>query len=178
MIYAAFSRPEGIFDSFFNKTAAFVTGRGNYCHSEFIFRWTDEERQQVLERVKGFNDLKHHKGSVDVAVYILWGDHVRYRILNGATQFWTFPQNDTIRIQVNWEKELNTITWLSNQIGAQYDTMGALLCQFPLRKDSVAYESYFCSQLMGCALKRLGFLNNCNPAHLSPNSLYRMLVIR
>ena len=178
MIYAAFSRPEGIFNSFFNKVAAFVTGRGNYCHSEFIFRWSDEERIQVIDRVKGFSDLRDHKGPVDVAVYILWGDIVRYRILNGTTQFWKFPENDTIRIQTSWEKELNTITWLSNQIGAPYDTAGALLCQVPLRKDNVTYDRYFCSQLMGCALKRLGFLHHCNPAHLSPNSLHRLLVLR
>ena len=174
MLYASFLRPEGIFDSLFNKVAAFVT-RGDFCHSELIFRWDDDERKQVVERIKGFSDLRHVKGPVDIAVYVLFGGVVRYRILSGDGEFWSFPTKDTIAIDMNFEQELNCVTWLSNQIGREYDTVGALLCPFHWRKEDLAYDRYFCSQLMGCALKRQGFLTYVNPGALSPNSLYTAL---
>jgi hypothetical protein len=174
MLYAAFTRPEGIFSSWFNRAAAFFT-RGDFCHSELVFRWSDEQRKQVIQRVKGFADLRHVNGPVDVAVYVLWGDIVRYRILSGDGEFWSFPQKDTVKIDIDFENELNCVSWLSNQIGKQYDTTGALLCPFHWRKEDLAYDRYFCSQLMGVALKRQGFLTYCNPGGLSPNSLYSML---
>jgi|TARA_B110000977_G_scaffold193475_1_gene268504 hypothetical protein len=175
MLYASFVRPEGIYSSWFNKAAAFCTGRGDFCHSEFIFRWDNEQREQVLSRVKGFAGLRHVEGAVDVAVYVLWGDQVRYRILNGAGEFWSVPEKDTIKIGLKWEQELNLVTWLSHQIGKQYDTTGALLCPFHWRKEDLAYDRYFCSQLMGVALKRQGYLTYCNPGGLSPNSLFAAL---
>ena len=108
-------------------------------------------------------------------VYILWGDIVRYRLLTGTTEFWKFPERDTFKIDVNWDKELNAVTWLAGQIGAEYDMIGALLCPFHWRQEMVSYDTYFCSQLMGLALKRLGFLTHVNPGGLSPNSLHRLL---
>ena len=74
-MYAAFYRPEGAFDSYFNKIAAFATGRGPYCHSEFIFQWDRDELQHVLQRVKGFAQLRSTtpKDTTSIAVYILWG---------------------------------------------------------------------------------------------------------
>ena len=174
MLYASFVRPEGIFNGWFNKAAAFVT-RGDFCHSEFIFRWSEEQKEQVLSRVKGFAGLRHVDGPVDVAVYILWGDIVRYRILNGTGEFWSVPQKDMVKIDVEFDQELNCVTWLSNQIGKEYDITGALLCPVHWRKEDLAYDRYFCSQLMGVALKRQGFLTYCNPGGLSPNSLYAML---
>lgn len=181
MLYASFVRPEGIYDSWFNKCVAYVTRGGSFCHSEFVFRWTQEEVAQVLQRVKGFASLKSiskRKGAgefVDVAVYILWGGHVQYRVLSGHGPFWSFPERDTIRIDVKWESELNTFQWLSNQIGCSYDHMGAVLYGIPLRQRSNTYDHYFCSQLMACALQRLGRIQHLNPASLTPNGLYSVL---
>ena len=132
MLYASFVRPEGVYNSLFNKFAAFAT-KGQFCHSEFIFRWSDEELKQVLSRVKGFASLRNRKGPIDVAVYIVWGDIVRYRVLSGYSQFWSVPEQDMIPIQTSWENELNTITWLSDQLGRPYDKVGALLSPFAWR---------------------------------------------
>ena len=178
MLFASFVRPTGIYDSWFNKCVSFVTKGGSYCHSEFVFRWSTEELQEVLERVKGFASLRSYTPSndvVDVAVYILWGGHVQYRILNGNGAFWSFPKDDIIKIQTSWENELNTITWLSNQIGCPYDHAGAVMYSVPLRQANNTYDSYFCSQLMACALRRLGKLHEYNPSALSPNGLYAAL---
>lgn len=181
MLFAAFSRPEGIYNSWFNKCVAYVTRGGNYCHSEFVFRWTQEELDQVLTRVKGFANLRSIESMtkdgehVDIAVYILWGGHVQYRILRGYGEFWSFPKKDTIKINISWENELNTIFWLSQQIGCPYDHIGACLYGIPLRSKQNTYDSYFCSQLMGCALQRLGKIPHLNPSSLTPNGLYSAL---
>ena len=174
MLYASFVRPEGVYNSLFNKFAAFAT-KGQFCHSEFIFRWSDEELKQVLSRVKGFASLRNRKGPIDVAVYIVWGDIVRYRVLSGYSQFWSVPERDMIHIQTSWENELNTITWLSEQLGRPYDKVGALLSPFSWRRRNIAYDHYFCSQLMACALQRLHMIPQCNPGNLTPNSLFRVL---
>ena len=178
MLFASFVRAEGIYDSWFNKCVSYITSGGSFCHSEFIFRWTPEELEQVLDRVKGFASLRTltNPGTVDVAVYILWGGHVQYRILKGYGEFWTFPQgDDTVRINTSWENELNTIGWLSNQIGSSYDHTGAILYSLPFRRKNNTYNSYFCSQLMACALQRLGYFTHLNPASLTPNGLYAVL---
>lgn len=174
MLYASFVRPEGVYNSLFNKFAAAAT-RGRYCHSEFIFRWSEDELKQVLSRVKGLASLRNRTGPVDVAVYIIWGDIVRYRVLTGYSQFWSVPENDMIPIHTSWANELNTITWLSEQLGRPYDRVGALLSPFAWRSKNMAYEHYFCSQLMACALQRLKMIEQCNPGNLTPNSLYRAL---
>ena len=179
MIYAAFYRAEGVFDSVFNKLAAFVTGRGPFCHSEFIFEWDKDELDQVLQRVKGFGLLRlRPREKVTVAVYILWGGHVTYRVLDQDFGFCSVPTRDKIKLDVGFDKELNMLTWLTNQMGSPYDTTGAVLCMLPWRKYSTTYDKYFCSQLMACALQRLGYLQYCNPGHLSPNTLYRKLQTR
>lgn len=174
MLYASFVRPEGVYNSWFNKLAARVTG-GPFCHSEFIFRWSDDQLKQVLSRVKGLGSLRNKKGPIDVAVYIIWGDIVRYRVLSGYSPFWSVPERDMQHIDISWDSELNTITWLANQLGTPYDKTGALLSPIPLRRKSLAYESYFCSQLMVCALQRLHMIQQCNPGNVTPNSLYRIL---
>jgi len=174
MLYASFVRPEGVYDSMFNKVAAFAT-RGNFCHSEFIFRWSDDQLKQVLSRVKGLASLRNKKGPIDVAVYIIWGDIVRYRVLSGYSQFWSVPERDMHHIDISWDSELNTITWLANQLGRPYDKVGALLSPVAWRRKSLAYDHYFCSQLMACALQRLNMIEHCNPGNLTPNSLYRIL---
>lgn len=180
MIYAAFYRPEGAFDSFFNKAAAFATGRGPFCHSEFIFQWNKSQLRQVLQRVKGFGQLraKSPRDSTSIAVYIVWGGQVSYRVLDQPYGFHSVPSKDKLRLNVTFEKELNVLTWLTNQMGAHYDTAGAVLCMLPWRRFSTSYDKYFCSQLMACALQRLGYLRDCNPGHLSPNKLYSKLQTR
>lgn len=174
MLYASFVRPEGVYDSTFNKFAAFAT-RGSFCHSEFIFRWSDDELKQVLSRVKGLASLRNQSGPIDIAVYIIWGDIVRYRVLTGYSQFWSVPEKDMIPIHTSWANELNTITWLSEQLGRPYDKVGALLSPFSWRRKNMAYDYYFCSQLMGCALQRLNMIQQFNPGSLTPNSLFRAL---
>ena len=38
MLNAVFARPIGIFDNWFNKVVSVLT-LGDYCHSEFVFRY-------------------------------------------------------------------------------------------------------------------------------------------
>ncbi|MBM29222.1 MAG: hypothetical protein CME58_12710 [Halieaceae bacterium] len=174
MLYASFVRPEGVFDSWFNRLAARATG-GPFCHSEFVFRWDEEQFKEIRNKVAGFAKYKHHKGPIDVALYVIWGDTVKYRVLNGHGEFFSVPEKDMIRVSVPWETEMNTVCWLWNQLGSPYDKTGALLSVVPLRAPSAAYDKYFCSQLMACALQRLGKIKQYNPGALTPNALHRAM---
>lgn len=172
MLYASFLRPEGVYDSYFNKLVAFVTRGGDFCHSEFVFRWSEEEFAKVREKVNGLARYKHHKGPIDVALYVIWGDTVKFRVLNGHGEFFSVPKDNMLPIDVSWEEELRMSGWLWNQVGKPYDELGAILSPLSFRKSRDTYEKYFCSQLMACALQRVGKLQRCNPASLTPNSLY------
>ena len=61
MLYASFLRPEGVYDSYFNKLVAFVTRGGDFCHSEFVFRWSEEEFAKVREWIKEYKSRKRSK---------------------------------------------------------------------------------------------------------------------
>ena len=57
MLYASFFRPVGIYDGWFNRAAAWMTG-GPYCHSELVFKWTKSELEEVMQSVKGHLPLR------------------------------------------------------------------------------------------------------------------------
>lgn len=175
MLYASFLRPEGVYDSFFNKAVAFVTRGGNFCHSEFVFRWSESEFAEIRQKIPGLARYKNHKGPIDVALYVVWGDQVRYRVLNGHGEFFSVPTKDLLHVDMPWEDELKVSGWLWKQIGRPYDELGALLSPVGFRSSKDQYDRYFCSQLMACALQRLGKLQRLNPSGLTPNSLYSAL---
>lgn len=175
MLYASFLRPEGVYDSYFNKFVAFVTRGGNFCHSEFVFRWSEEQFAEVREKIQGLARYKNHKGPIDIALYVIWGDTVKYRVLNGHGEFFSVPEKDMMDIDITWEDELRVSRWLWNQVGKPYDEIGALASPLTFRSSRDTYDRYFCSQLMACALQRVNKLQHRNPASLTPNSLYSAL---
>ena len=51
-LVASFAKPIGLFDNWFNKVTAVVTGHGgNFCHSEFVFTFTLERMNEFLLHV-------------------------------------------------------------------------------------------------------------------------------
>lgn len=54
MITASFAKPVGLFDNWFNKVTAWVTG-GEFCHSEFIFSFSREQMQKFLKLINEEN---------------------------------------------------------------------------------------------------------------------------
>lgn len=175
MLYASFLRPEGVYDSYFNKFVAFVTRGGNFCHSEFVFHWSEEQFAEIRDKIQGLARYKNHKGPIDLALYVIWGDTVKYRVLNGHGDFFSVPKKDMIGIDISWEQELQLSSWLCSQVGKSYDEVGAIMSPFSFRSARDTYNAYFCSQLMACALQRVGRLKHLNPSGLTPNSLYSAL---
>lgn len=177
MLYAAFYKAEGMYNSCFNTFATWVT-RGEYCHSEFVFRWTPEELQTVAEKLCGFVNLRTPvEEPVYVSIYVLWGGMVDYRFLteNAVQEFFRVP-TQLIPINIPFEQEVQIAQWLFAQYGYPYDKVGATLCIIPYRRARKQYTKYFCSQLMACALNNCGVTHINNPGAMSPNRLYRYIV--
>ena len=86
MLNAVFARPVGIFDNWFNKFVTYLT-RGDFCHSEFVFTWTEEEAEHFFSEIDGHDKFKANysryieDGKLHVCFYILWGDVLSYRLL-------------------------------------------------------------------------------------------------
>lgn len=183
MLAVAFVRPEGMYGSFFNRIAAFVT-RGKYCHCEIAVTWTVAELRDFLTEVQGWQRLRNfdpfvHDGKVTIAFYILYGTRVSFKFLSPMSldRFYCNYDStwDVVPQRLSFADEKKTVRFLLQQMQCQYDSAGAWLYWIPLRRTRDRYSKYFCSQLVACALNHT---TNClpNPASLSPNGLYKHLL--
>ena len=177
MLYASFREPTGIFSGWFNRFAATAT-RGNFCHSEFIFKWTQKELKDILTLMPN-SSLAQTSGTIHVAFYIMWGTRVQYRILSedATDEFWQLPTSNLIPITMAFKEEKRMFEWCMKQYGKEYDKVGALGCWVPVRTHELDYPTFFCSQLMACALNHV-HVTFINPASTTPNSLYSTLTGR
>lgn len=185
MICASFARPSGLFDNVFNRFVSWLTG-GEYCHSEFIFTWNMETAGKFFKTVEGHSRLKERFGDycedgvVNICFYVLWGDRTSYRLLkhNANNPFYRMP-NETqftcLPIALEEEHEFKMATFLLDQCKKEYDYAGALTYYIPLRHAQNEYPTYFCSQLMVCALQHIQQYREVNPSSVTPNKLYTLL---
>jgi hypothetical protein len=185
MIQASFARPIGLFDNWFNRFVATLTG-GSYCHSEFIFSWDIDEARVFVNALTGHQNLKNKlenesNEQVNICFYVVWGDRCGYRLLkhDENNMFYQMPNEtefSTVSLDMNTHEEKEIARFLFNQCGKEYDYTGALTYFFPLRTAQREYTTYFCSQLMVCGLQRISRLENINPASITPNKLYNLLL--
>ena len=186
MLSAVFTRPVGIFDNWFNKVVAYMTG-GDYCHSEFLFRWSEDEADNFFSQVDGHDKLKDHykryieEGELHICFYILWGDVLSYRLLKYQhnNPFYRVMDESSaacVPITLSKDNETKVGNFLLSQCGKPYDYAAALLYLVPLRSPNTEYSQYYCSELMVCALQQCRMLQTVNPSGITPNHLYNLLV--
>lgn len=185
MITASFARPVGLFDNFFNRFVTYLTG-GEYCHSEFIFTWDIETAKRFFDAVEGHDRLKERykdyeeNGKINICFYVLWGDTTGYRLLkyDHNNPFYRMP-NETqftcLPLSMEEKDEFQVASFLLSQCKKKYDYAGALTYYLPLRHSETEYPTYFCSQLMVCALQQVQQFRDINPSSVTPNKLYTIL---
>lgn len=184
MIQASFARPVGLFDNWFNKLVARVTG-GSFCHSEFIVSWTVDQLLDVVNHTGGHINLRNELSKMDtdqvnICFYVLWGDQCNYRLLKDhGTPFYRMPNQteySTLPLDMSLSEEKKIVRFLFDQCNKNYDYLGALAYFLPLRKSQHSYDTYFCSQLMVCSLQHINKIQNVNPSAVTPNKLYNLLL--
>ena len=189
MLIASFARPVGMFDNFFNKLVAWATGGGEYCHSEFIFSYSVEEFENIVDKIEGHpflkTSFKHYveNNKINICFYVVWGDVVSYRLLKHThnNPFYRMPnktQFSTIDLDTTIEQEEKMISFLLKQCGKYYDYQAALGYFVPMRNSKPTYAKYFCSQLMLTALHQIQLYRDHNPASTTPNALYKILTLK
>tara|TARA_Y100000389_G_scaffold99609_1_gene96341 strand:- start:4991 stop:5551 length:561 start_codon:yes stop_codon:yes gene_type:complete len=185
MLNAVFTKPVGIFDNWFNKVVSYMTG-GDYCHSEFVFSWDLAEAEAFFDQVEGHDKLKENymkyveDGRLNMCFYILWGDVLSYRMLkyNHNNPFYRVmdeSQACSVRITLSSQNEHKVAKFLLGECGKPYDYTGAVGYFIPLRNSQTEYETYYCSELMVCALQQCRMLLEVNPSGVTPNKLYTLL---
>lgn len=185
MISASFARPCGLFDNFFNRFVSWLTA-GDYCHSEFIVTWDLATATTFFDNIEGHDKLKERfadyieDGKVNICFYVLWGDTTGYRLLkhDSNNPFYRMPnetQFTVLPLPMEVEQEFKVATFLLNQCKKEYDYAGALTYYLPLRHSHQEYPTYFCSQLMVCALQQVRQFQDINPSSVTPNKLYTLL---
>jgi len=185
MLSGSFARPVGLFDNWFNRLAAKVTG-GDFCHSEFVMTWDEETASEFFSSLEGHERLRSNytryleDGEIHICFYLLWGDTTSYRMLKRQhnNPFYRYPdgrQFELVTIQTTKEQEFKVAQFLLNQYKKHYDYAGALSYWFPLRNSQIEYPTYFCSQQMVCALQHIDMFKDTNPSAVTPNRLYSMI---
>lgn len=188
MLTASFARPVGLFDNWFNKVVAYITG-GDYCHSEMIVSWTSDVAARFFETLEGHDRLKNkwrsheEDGEVHICFYVLWGDSITYRLLrrDHNNPFYKYPdghQFKAVTIDVDTDAEFKVANYLLKQVKKEYDYAGALTYWLPLRSARGEYNTYFCSQYMACALQHVDQIKTENPSNITPNRLYHLLTVK
>lgn len=179
MIYASFREPNGLFNNWFNRVAARFTG-GDFCHSEFIFEWSEDQLTEALKAAELEGSSLSRVSIVDdkihVSLYVMWGMRVGYRVLSYDAEdpFWRMPDKHLVPVACGFEDEKKLFKWCMEQCGKEYDKVGALGCVLPVRSWETEYDTYFCSQLMACGLNHI-HLTSVHPGSTTPNSLYTLL---
>jgi len=187
MLNAVFARPVGIFDNWFNKVVSYMTG-GDFCHSEFVFSWTEEQANYFFSDIDANDKLKANykryleDGKLHVCFYILWGDVLSYRLLkyNHNNPFYRVldeSQASNVAINISNENEMKLAKFLMAQVGKPYDYTAAVMFFVPLRHSQTEYPQYYCSELMVCALQQCRMLQSVNPSGVTPNKLYKLLTV-
>ena len=189
MLVASFARPIGMFENWFNKFTAFVTG-GSYCHSEFVFTFTFEEMKSFLidvnEDITKWNsklDKYNDNGDIHICFFVVWGEQVSYRLMkkNHSNPYCRYPTERDFSIlkinNINNEDKVKLAKFLMQQRKKEYDYVGALTFFIPYRNQQENYNAYFCSQLMVNALQHINLYTEVNPSAITPNSLYNMLLL-
>jgi hypothetical protein len=184
-LFASFARPVGLFDNWFNRFVAFLTG-GEFCHSEFIVTWDTATAKLFFDDLDGHDRLKdkwlahEEDGQIHICFYVLWGDTITYRLLkhDHNNPFYKYPdghQFKAVEIHVDQDTEFRVANYLLKQVKKEYDYAGALTYWMPLRSARGEYPTYFCSQYMACALQHVDMLKSENPANITPNKLHKLL---
>ena len=179
MLMVSFRQPSGIFDSCFNKLAARACG-GDFCHAEFIFKMD----KSTLNTIRNSEPLQlthtavAPEDEVTVALYVLWGSQVTYRVLtnNEHHMFWHFEKTNCISLNCSADEHAQILSWCVSQMGKPYDKRGALCSVVPFlaRARKPVYPAYFCSQFIACALNHVLKTNVC-PGTCTPNSLHAVV---
>ena len=191
VLVGSFARPIGLFDNWFNKVTAMVTGHGgNFCHSEFVFSFTVERMKKFLDYVnedlskwQRKMDRYEEEGMIHICFFIVWGNNVSYRLLKYGhnNPYYKYPnENEFSLVQIkdlSEDDEFLIGKFLMDQMKKEYDYYGALTFFVPLRNQEPTYNRWFCSQLMVASLQHLNRLKNVNPGAVSPNHLYKPLLV-
>lgn len=191
VLVGSFARPIGLFDNWFNKVTAMVTGHGgNFCHSEFVFSFTVERMKKFLDFVdedlskwQKKLDRYEEEGMIHICFFIVWGNNVSYRLLKYGhnNPYYKYPnENEFSLIQIkdlSDDDEFRIGKFLMDQMKKEYDYYGALTFFVPMRNQEPTYNRWFCSQLMVASLQHINRLKNVNPGAISPNHLYKLLLV-
>jgi len=191
VLVGSFARPIGLFDNWFNKVTAMVTGHGgNFCHSEFVFSFTVERMKKFLDYVnedlskwQKKMDRYEEEGMIHICFFIVWGNNVSYRLLKYGhnNPYYKYPnENEFSLVQIkdlSEDDEFLIGKFLMDQMKKEYDYYGALTFFVPLRNQEPTYNRWFCSQLMVASLQHINRLKNVNPGAVSPNHLYKLLLV-
>ena len=168
-----------------------VTGHGgNFCHSEFVFSFTVERMKHFLNFVeedfsKWEKKLERYEenGLIHICFFIVWGNKVSYRLLKYGhnNPYFKYPNENEFSLveikDLSDEDEFEIGKFLMDQIKKEYDYYGALTFFVPMRNQEPTYNKWFCSQLMVASLQHINRLKNVNPGAISPNHLYKLLLV-
>lgn len=204
-VFCSFWKPRGVFESRFNKVAAYLTS-GPFCHVDLVVKVPAETLRSIVSEIYMNPTCEKHlrdtieecmfssssfrsENTLFVAFSALWGNKLVARILKPhALNIWehepiNFSTNNDI---VTWVDTLmfdddvhEVLKFAVRQLGKDYALLPAIVsatsCRKWLSAPSHRKTSYFCSELCVSALQAAGMLENVEASMVTPNDLYNMI---
>lgn len=201
-VLLSFWKPVSIFESRFNKWAAWLTN-GDYCHSDIVLCVEPEMLKSSITKSMAlnnpqlntsieqcfFNDASARQQlSGDNLMYVsfsaLWGMDLSARVLRStATNAWEHipieNHSDVDWVEVIGTQDIQSICdFCVAQMGKKYASFNAVLsasgseCNWFYHPE----KSKFCSELCVSALQIDNILSDLKPAAITPNALYKHVI--
>lgn len=201
-VLLSFWKPVHLFDSSFNKFAAWLT-HGEFCHVEVVLHvpsdvlkasitkaiaMKSQEKNNAIDEAFFHDPVSRQQlassNHMFVSFSALWGMKLSARILrNTATNAWEHTPMEShedvefIKLDAIEDEKLQSVCdFCVGKLGESYNTIGAL---FSASGADCAFlktpHSLFCSEMAVKAMQITGTFVDVKAAATTPNSLYKML---
>ena len=153
--------------------------------------YEEKDCNRILGQIEKFFFATHFRDSIQssdtitLSFSLLWGSPMSVRVLTPTSRdsWFKIPEStdstaNIIKLPYETPEHLTeTISFAIEELGKDYNQSGALFSWLPFTSNhhKRQQKSYFCSEFCATALQRIGYIDNVDAEHCTPNSLYSTL---
>lgn len=204
MLHVVLWKPLSVFDTYFNKAVAVMTGSPRqFCHAEIVFTFTKTEWQTKLlglkqnygiistrakslwERLRASTENIKDDELMSICFYTLWGSRLSCRLLtqHDDYMFNRLPDPEftkSVDTGFNDEELRHALAFCIQELDKQYDMYKASTFWLPeififKPRQNQLPQKYFCSEHIVYMFQQVGFLKNHMAEKVTPNGLVSLL---
>jgi hypothetical protein len=150
-----------------------------------------EDCNRTLSQIENFFFSTHFRKHIQsndriaLSFSLLWGEPMSVRTLQKMSHdsWFKIPEvtddnANIVSIPYKTPKKISeTVKFAIEELGKDYNQSGALFSWLPFTQNEHKrkQKTYYCSEFCATALQRIGYIEEVNALHCTPNSLYNTL---